>query len=104
MWTIIWIGLGWLALSVLMAWVWHRLRTAEYRAEYTEKEARIYGQTDTATFAGMDGAARATKEKLEAAFSKADQPEASPEDRSKRSQIIGDIAEELVFGDGKEKT
>jgi len=38
MWTIIWIGLGWLALSVLMAWVWHRLRTSEYRAEYTSRE------------------------------------------------------------------
>jgi len=103
MWTIIWISLCWLALSVLMAWVWHRLRTAEYRAEYTEKEARIYGQTDTATFAGMDGAAKAMKEKLEAAFSGNDPPEAWPEDRSRRSQIIGDIAEELVFGDGKEE-
>ena len=102
MWTIIWIGLGWLALSVLMAWVWHRLRTAEYRAEYTEKEARIYGQTDTATFAGMDGAARATKEKLEAAFSKADQPEASPEDRE-NAKSIKEMADELVFGDGEEK-
>jgi hypothetical protein len=71
-------------------------------AEYTEKEARIYGQTDTATFAGMDAAAKATKEKLEAAFSKADQPEASPEDRPERSRIIGDIVKELVFGNGKE--
>ena len=41
MWTIIWIiwiGLCWLALSVLMAWVWHRLRAVEYRAEYTLDE------------------------------------------------------------------
>ena len=38
MWTIIWISLGWMALSVLMAWVWHRLRTVEYRAEYTLDE------------------------------------------------------------------
>ena len=103
MWTIIWISLCWLALSVLMAWVWHRLRAVEYRAEYTEKEARIYGQADTATFAGMDAAAKAMKEKLEAAFSKADQPEASPEDRPERSRIIGDIVKELVFGNGKEE-
>ena len=38
MWTIIWIGLGWLALSVLMAWVWHRLRAVEYRMKYTLDE------------------------------------------------------------------
>ena len=101
MWTIIWIGLGWLALSVLMAWVWHRLRTAEYRAEYTEKEARIYGQTDTATFAGMDAAAKATKEKLESIFSKDDPDEAIPGDR-RNLAIIRDIAAELVFGNGKE--
>jgi len=100
---ILWLALGWLALSLLMTWVWHRLRTSEYREEYTEKEVRIYGQTDTATFAGMDGAAKATKEKLESIFSTDDPDEASPEDRTKRPQIIGDIAEELVFGDGKEE-
>ena len=88
MWTIIWIGLGWMALSVLMAWVWHRIRAVEYRMEYTlderDEQERI-------------------REQLAAAFSKDGPPEAWPEDRSKRSRIIGDIAEELVFGNGKEE-
>jgi len=88
MWTIIWLALGWLALSVLLAWVWHRLLTVEYRMKHTRNE--------------RDEQER-IREQLAAAFSKNDPPEASPEDRSKRSQIIGDIAEELVFGDGKEK-
>ena len=102
MWTIIWIGLGGLALSVLMAWVWHRLRAVEYREEYTEKEARIYGQTDTATFAGMDAAAKAMKEKLEAAFSKADQPEACPGER-RTGREIKDIADMIVQEVGGKK-
>ena len=51
----------------------------------------------------MDEAMKAIKEKLEAAFSKDDQPEASPEDRPERSRIIGDIVKELVFGNGKEE-
>jgi len=117
MWTIIWISLGWLALSVLMAWVWHRLRAVEYRAEYTLNErdkdweeeklelARrlLEGWTDSSTFTGMDEAAKAMKENVEAAFSKDGPPEAWPEDRSKRSRIIGDIVKELVFGNGKEE-
>ena len=41
--------------------------------------------------------------RVESIFSKDGPPEAWPEDRSKRSQIIGDIAEELVFGNGKEE-
>ena len=124
MWTIIWISLGWLALSVLMAWVWHRLRAVEYRMKYTLDErdkdweeeklelARrlLEGWTDRTTI-GVMGAAEETmkdwslavREQLEAAFSKDGPPEAWPEDRSKRSQIIGDIAEELVFGNGKEE-
>jgi len=53
---------------------------------------------DSETFAGMDGAAKATKEKLESIFSTDDPPEASPEDRTARPQIIGDIAYELAFG------
>ena len=88
MWTIIWISLCWLALSVLMAWVWHRLRAVEYRMKHTRNE--------------RDEQER-IREQLAAAFSKDGPPEAWPEDRSKRSQIIGDIAEELVFGDGEEK-
>ena len=88
MWTIIWISLCWLALSVLLAWVWHRLLTVEYRMKHTRNE--------------RDEQER-IREQLAAAFSKNDPPEASPEDRSKRSQIIGDIAEELVFGNGKEE-
>ena len=40
--------------------------------------------------------------RVESIFSKDDPPEASPEDGTARSQIIGDIAEELVFGNGKE--
>jgi len=51
----------------------------------------------------FDAAAKAMKEKLESIFSKDDPPEASPEDRTARPQIIGDIAYELVFGDGKEE-
>ena len=50
-----------------------------------------------------EGRQERIREQLESIFSKADQPEAWPEDRSKRSQIIGDIAEELVFGNGKEE-
>lgn len=47
--------------------------------------------------------AETMKAKLAAIFSRDDPGEASPEDRADRSQIIGDIAEELVFGDGKEE-
>ena len=123
MW-ILWVALGWMAMSVLAAGVWHRLRAVEYRMKYTLDErdkdweeeklelARrlLEGWTDRTTI-GVMGAAEETmkdwslavREQLEAAFSKADQPEASPEDRPERSQIIGDIAEELVFRDGKEK-
>ena len=50
----------------------------------------------------FDEAAKAMKEKLESIFSKYDPPEASPEDRTARPQIIGDIAYELAFGGGKE--
>ena len=117
MWTIIWISLGWLAMSVLMAWVWHRIRAVEYREEYTEKEVQMddgeakynrftCGETDSASFAGMDAADKATMddlvEGLARIFAKDDLPEAWPEDRSKRSRIIGDIVKELVFGNGKE--
>ena len=118
MWTIIWISLCWLALSVLMAWVWHRLRAVEYRAEYTLNErdkdweeeklelARrlLEGWTDRTTI-GVMGAAEETmkdwslavREQLEAAFSKDDQPEASPEDRE-NAMSIKEMAAELVFG------
>ena len=44
----------------------------------------------------------AVREQLEAAFSKADQPEASPEDRE-NAKSIKEMADELVFGDGEEK-
>jgi len=50
----------------------------------------------------FDEAAKAMKEKLESIFSKDDPDEASPEDRTARPQIIGDIAYELAFGNGKE--
>jgi len=46
----------------------------------------------------FDEAAKAMKEKLGSIFSKDDPDEASPEDRTKRPQIIGDIAYELAFG------
>ena len=55
-------------------------------------------EKDSETFAGMDAAAKAVKEKLEAAFAKDDPDEASPEDRTARPQVIGDIAYELAFG------
>jgi hypothetical protein len=115
MWTIIWIGLGWLALSVLMAWVWHRLRAVEYRAEYTLNErdkdweeeklelARrlLEGWTDSSTFTGMDEADKVTMddlvEGLARIFAKDDQPEASPEDRE-YAKSIKEMAAELVFG------
>jgi len=51
----------------------------------------------------FDAAAKVMKEKLGSIFSKDDPDEASPEDRTKRPRIIGDIAAWLVFGDGKEK-
>ena len=51
----------------------------------------------------QDEAARAIKDKLESIFSTDDPPEASPEDRTARPQIIRDIAAGLVFGDKKEK-
>ena len=50
----------------------------------------------------FDAAAKAMKEKLESIFSTDDPDEASPEDRTARPQIIGDIAYELAFGNGKE--
>ena len=55
-------------------------------------------EKDSETFAGMDEAAKAMKEKLESIFSTDDPDEASPEDRTARPQIIGDIAYELAFG------
>lgn len=112
MWTIIWIALGWMVLAVLMAWVWHRLRIIEYRKEYTEKEIwqdyvegnldetdeYNFSKTDSATFSGMDEAAKAMKEKLESILARDDPPEASPEDTVK-GPSIEDVAAELVFGE-----
>jgi len=46
----------------------------------------------------FDAAAKAVKEKLEAAFAKDDPPEASPEDRENVTSIT-EIVAELVFGE-----
>jgi hypothetical protein len=57
-------------------------------------------EKDSETFAGMDEAAKAIKAKLESIFSKDDPDEASPEDRG-NAKSVTEIAEELVFGEGK---
>ena len=95
-------------MSVLAAGVWHRLRAVEYRMKYTLDERDKDWEEEKLELArrlleGWTDAAKAMKEKLESIFSTDDPDEAGPEDRTARSQIIGDIAEELVFGDGKEK-
>jgi flagellar biosynthesis/type III secretory pathway M-ring protein FliF/YscJ len=120
-WTIIWIGLVWLALSVLMAWVWHRLRTSEYRDEYTSREidqdcaesnlddadeerdfvmerAKLEADREDAE----EGRQERIREKLEAIFSQDDPDEASPEDR-RTGREIEDIAAMIVQEAGGRK-
>jgi len=70
----------------------------EVERDFVMERAKLESDREDAE----EGRQERIREQLEAAFSKNDPPEASPEDR-RTGREIKDIAAGLVFGDGKEE-